>query len=122
MPEPLHRTEVIPIIFVVVDGSSDGTYEMLNEEFSHVIIIKGNGNWWYTKSINKGIKETINYKCDYVLTLNDDIIFNSNYLEKLIEDQHKCGPESVMGSLSFYNSHWIVLLCIIYRFLMLSVD
>jgi len=43
-------------IVVVVDGSTDGTIEMLANEFSKVHMITGSGNWWYTKSMNIGFR------------------------------------------------------------------
>ena len=43
-------------IIAVVDGSTDGTPEMLGSKFPEVSIVHGNGQWWWTKSINEGCK------------------------------------------------------------------
>ena len=60
-------------IIVCVDGSTDGTNEMIMEKFPSVHIVSGDGTWWYTKSMNMGFKYAQSLKIDFVLTLNDDI-------------------------------------------------
>src|SRR5688572_11601688 len=71
-------------IIAVVDGSTDGTIEMLTRDFPHVHIVKGTGNWWYTRSINEGFKYADRLRPDLILTLNDDIIVHDDYLLKLV--------------------------------------
>jgi GT2 family glycosyltransferase len=85
---------------VIVDGSTDGTLEMLKTKFPEVVVILGDGNWWYTKCINEGIKEAIKQDCNFVLTLNDDIIFAPDYIGTLLRDYESCPPGSVIGSVS----------------------
>lgn len=41
-------------VIVVNDGSSDGTGEMIEKEFSDVILLKGDGNLWWTGATNLG--------------------------------------------------------------------
>ena len=43
-------------VVIVDDGSTDGTAEMLREEFPELPVLKGDGNLWWTASVNMGIK------------------------------------------------------------------
>ena len=89
---------------VIVDGSTDGTREMLEKEFPDVVLVQGDGNWWYTKCINEGIKTAIRLNCDFVLTLNDDLTFAIKYVSILLRDYYSSGPGSVIGSVSLSMS------------------
>jgi len=81
------QTEKIDIKVVLVDdGSTDGTNIKVSEQFPNVIVLKGNGNLWWAGGVNEGLRYIENnVGCDYILILNNDILFLKNTLEKLIE-------------------------------------
>ncbi len=83
---------------VVDDGSTDGTFEAITENFPEVQVVKGDGNLWYTEGINVGIRAALKHNPDYVLMINDDQIFDSPAVEYLVETAEKY-PRSVVGSL-----------------------
>jgi len=91
-------------IIVVSDGSSDGTLEMLQQEFSNVHIVKGDGKWWYTKSMNEGFKYAESLEPDFVLTMNDDIEVNPEYISKLLLAYKSVESGSIIGSLSLSHN------------------
>jgi GT2 family glycosyltransferase len=93
-----HLITTIPI--VVVDGSTDGTLDMLAAEFPTAAIVHGDGNWWYTRSINEGIQKARQLNCNYILTLNDDLTFSPTYIDTIVTDHLAAGPDSVIGSVS----------------------
>jgi GT2 family glycosyltransferase len=85
----------------VVDGSSDGTIEMLNAKYPEVHIVHGDGTWWYTRSMNEGFKLGESLRIDYFITLNDDCEIKENFIETLYKDYQKLPQNSIIGSFSF---------------------
>jgi len=93
------------IKIVIVDGSTDGTLEMLRHNFPDVNILKGDGNWWFTKSINEGFKYGLKLKPDFFLKLNDDVEIDSDYIQKLVSSYKKLNvPNAILGSISYSYS------------------
>lgn len=86
-------------IIVIDDGSSDGTGEALRENFPGVTVIEGDGNWWWTRSVNEGCRRAITNGSNAVLLLNDDVRLEKFYLKHLLEAVQK-EPEAIVGSLN----------------------
>lgn len=86
-------------IIVVVDGCTDGSRDAICCHFPRVTIIEGDGNWWWTRSVNEGCKWAVKSGADAVLLLNDDVQLNNNYLETLLKSIEK-EPNAIIGSLN----------------------
>ena len=68
---------------IVVDNiSTDGTPELIAEKFPHVKIIRSKKNLGYGNGVNLGVKNTDK---DYLIILNPDTWFKSEFLEELIK-------------------------------------
>ncbi|MBK9284926.1 MAG: glycosyltransferase family 2 protein [Sphingobacteriaceae bacterium] len=87
-------------IIVVVDGSTDGTLELLKKEFDFVHIVEGDGNWWYTKSMNEGFNYSKRFNSKYTLLLNDDVILGLNYIENIVKAAESKN-DSIVSSICF---------------------
>ena len=66
-------------IIVVDDGSTDGTGDWIKDNFQEVTILTGNGNLWWSGSINVALNYIIDKDVKYVLLWNDDIRPALNY-------------------------------------------
>jgi GT2 family glycosyltransferase len=85
-------------VYIVDDGSTDGSWEAIEQEFPEVNLIKGDGNLWFTEGTNVGIREAMKADPDYVLAINDDSIFDGSFLRHLVETAEMY-HESVVGPL-----------------------
>jgi GT2 family glycosyltransferase len=76
--EPLH-------LVLIDDGSTDGTAEMVTSHLPDATIVRGNGNWWWAGSLQRGM-ETLKRGAarpgDIVLIMNDDTRFAPDFIEK----------------------------------------
>ncbi len=86
-------------IVVVDDGSDDGTSDDINTYYPDVYVVKGDGSWWWTKSMNQGCNKAIELGADILITLNNDTYFDSQFIEQLVK-LHKENSEAVLGCLN----------------------
>jgi len=61
-------------LYVVDDGCTDGTTEMLRQDFPQAHVIKGNGHLWWTGATALGMRKAFADEAQYFLWLNDDTI------------------------------------------------
>lgn len=94
----IDRTGLELGIVIVDDGSTDGTSEAIRERFPDVEIVAGDGNLWFTEGTNLGVRHALEHDPKYILLMNDDQVFDEDFLVKLVETAEK-HPHSVVGSL-----------------------
>jgi len=97
----LHRIETagLETEFVMVDdGSTDGTPDAVAEAFTDVHIIRGDGDLWCSGANNLGVKHALENDPDYVLVINDDTVFDSHFLQRMVATA-EANPRSVVGGL-----------------------
>ncbi|MGA0555276.1 glycosyltransferase family 2 protein [Larkinella sp. VNQ87] len=102
--DQLGRQETGPFsleIVVIVDGSTDGTLDLLCERYPTVHVVVGSGNWWFTKSVNEGIRYVRHHlTSSHILIMNDDSYVDPDYLRKLVAAHQRGGEGGILGSLS----------------------
>jgi len=88
-------------IIISDDASIDNSAEIIKSNFSDVIILKGDGNLWWTGGINLCIKEALKLgdENDFIFTLNNDTILPDKTFQILIQHAHKY-PKIIIGILN----------------------
>lgn len=89
-----HQLDVI----VVDDGSVDGTAEAVRQQHPDVMLVKGDGNLWWTGAVNRGVEYALVHGYDYLLLLNDDVEWGRNCFQELLDvaDRH---PQALVSSI-----------------------
>ncbi|HOV12887.1 MAG TPA: glycosyltransferase family 2 protein [Spirochaetota bacterium] len=73
-------------LLLIDDGSTDGTSEMVKKCVNNdkLTILRGKGNWWWGGALHQGYKWLKKNKIngdDIILIMNDDTIFENDFLE-----------------------------------------
>lgn len=69
-------------IIVVDNGSTDGSKELILQEFSYVTMILLDKNYGFCKAVNDGIKKA---ETQYVILLNNDTVVKESFVEELVK-------------------------------------
>jgi len=70
-------------LLLIDDGSTDGTAEMVRGHIPSVTVLQGSGSWWWGGSLHQGylwLKNQTLPPDAVALTLNDDAVFDAEYL------------------------------------------
>lgn len=90
-------------IVIVDDGSTDYSSEAIKKKFPGVIVLQGDGNLWWSGGNNVGIKESLKRGADYVLTINNDVEVEPEFLSHLVQCALE-NPNSIIGGKILYIS------------------
>ncbi|MCA8829552.1 glycosyltransferase family 2 protein [Hymenobacter pini] len=93
-----HQTAPDFQVVVVDDGSTDGTGQMLQEEFPEVLVEQGDGNLFWTAGVNMGIRRALREGAQSVMTLNNDVLAAPGFVEDMLA-KAALHPTAVLGAL-----------------------
>jgi len=92
-------------VVIVDDGSTDGTYEWIKNNYPQVHLLKGKGNLWWSVGINMAVRYAIDQlECDYIVWWNNDILAKADYFSVLITLLKHDDINTIIGS-KIYHAH-----------------
>jgi GT2 family glycosyltransferase len=95
-----------PISTILIDdGSNDGTEKWFRENYPQEELLRGDGNLWWTGALRLGVARALAHATpgDFVLTMNNDCVFEPEYVRTLVETSHAHG-RIIVGSTALDQS------------------
>lgn len=80
----LYQQDVVFDVFLVDDGSSDGTTDGVSSYYPDVNVIQGSGNLFWAGGMRLAFAEAMKHSHDYYLWLNDDTLLEPQALSNLL--------------------------------------
>ena len=91
-------------IIVVDDGSTDGTGDWIREHYPEVVILQGDGNLWYSGSMNMGMKYAFeHFQSDFIMVWENDIFPVNGYFDTLQRILEKWDGRTLICSKLYYR-------------------
>jgi GT2 family glycosyltransferase len=99
VPEQVQLT-----VYLVDDGSTDGTSEAVQQDYPQVKLLRGDGNLFWNRATHWAFSEAMQQDYDYYLWLNDDTVLYSNAVSQLLDTSQTLDVEGkqeaiVVGSI-----------------------
>lgn len=91
------HTDAAMDVFLCDDGSSDGTFEAVRENFPDVYIFKGTGNLFWNRGMLAAWKKACKTKdYDAYIWLNDDVFLYNDAIMEMIDCSNVCNDKSII--------------------------
>jgi GT2 family glycosyltransferase len=96
-------------VYLVDNGSTDGSLEYIKKNFPKVKMIQLENNTGFAKGNNKGIKEAFKDKeIRYIVCLNNDTVVDKNWLEELVITAEKDSNIGAVSSKAYFRDGDII--------------
>ncbi len=91
-------------LIVVDNGSTDGSQDMMREDYPGVELIENGENLGVMEGYNVGLRYGLQCKADWVLLLNNDIVVDPEMLTQMINVGVKDTKVGILGPKTYFYS------------------
>jgi GT2 family glycosyltransferase len=113
----ISSSTIIPDVFVIDNGSNDGTQEYITANYPNVVFIQSTINLGFGRANNLGIRYALENNYEYVYLLNQDAWVYSDTFEKMIQahEKHKefgiLSPIQIEANEKHLDRNFMINLC-----------
>jgi len=92
--DSLQKQSLKPMIIVVDNGSTDGSWELIEKDYPAVTLIKLPTNTGFAGGVNTGIKRALKENAEDIILFNNDAVADKDFVERLVQaasNNPECG-------------------------------
>jgi len=91
-------------IFVIDNGSTDGSAETIREAYPEITLIANPSNLGFAVGNNQGIQLALEKELEYILLLNNDTVVDPGMLNALVEASINHADGAAFSAKTYYHS------------------
>jgi GT2 family glycosyltransferase len=104
MDSLLKQTHAEFILYIVDNASSDGTLKLVSEyDDSGIVVIRSRTNVGVAEGNNIGIRAALRDGCGSVLLINNDTVFDSDLVSKLVDGLRQYQCDMIVPKILYFN-------------------
>lgn len=92
------------LVFLVDDGSSDGTGDAVRELYPSATVIDGSGNLFWARGMNLALAAAAQVDPDFFFWLNDDVVLDSDAVLRALAAYKTVEPGSIVVGATRWHS------------------
>lgn len=90
------------VVYAVDNASSDDSVDLCCQQGTRFVIMRNAGNIGFASGTNQGIMQALKDGCEAILLLNNDVSFESDFLQLLVEGRMR-HQASMVAPLTYYH-------------------
>lgn len=100
---PIYDNEINGRVYIIDNGSTDGTQELIREKYPNFIFYQSESNLGFGKANNIGLKMALEDGCTHFLLLNQDASITWENIFSLVELQIKNPQYGVLSPVQMFD-------------------